>query len=65
MNRYFRTQRPVTTGGYPASEWIDCIVDFPNRVYCEEIRREAWGYIDYRHPLTKQQAEEHKLIEGR
>lgn len=65
MNRYFSTQRPVTPGSYPESEWVDCIVNFPDRVYCEEIKREAWGYIDYRQPLTEQQAEEYELIEGR
>lgn len=40
-------------------------MNFPERVYREEIGREAWGYIDYRLPLTEQQAEEYELIEGR
>ena len=64
MHRYYSTQRPVTPGSYPKKQ-VDCIVNFPERVYCEEIGREAWGYIDYRLPLTEQQAEEYELIEGR
>ena len=63
MHRYGSAQRPVAPGSYP-KEQVDCIVNFPDRVYCEEIGREAWGYIDYRLPLTEQQIEEHELIEG-
>ena len=50
-------------GSYP-KEQVDCIVNFPDRVYCEEIGREAWGYIDYRRPLTARQIEDYELVEG-
>lgn len=62
MHRYYSTQRPVTPGSYP-KEQVDCIVNFPDRVYCEEIGREAWGYIDYRLPLTEQQMMDYELAE--
>lgn len=65
MNRYYSTQRPIAPGSYPAREWVDCIINFPERVYCEEIGREVWGYIDYRQPLTRQQIREYELVEGR
>lgn len=64
MNRYYSTQRPIVPGSYPVGE-VDCVVNFPERVYCEEIGREAWGYIDYRNPITRQQMEDYELIEGR
>lgn len=65
MNRYYSTQRPIVPGSYPAPEWVDCIINFPDRIFCSEIRREAWGYIDYRQPLTTQQIEDYELLEGR
>lgn len=64
MNRYYSTHRPIMPGSYPAGE-VDCIINFPERVYCEEFGREAWGYIDYRNPITRQQMEDYELIEGR
>lgn len=63
MKRYYSTQRPIMPGSYPAGE-VDCIINFPERVFCEEIGREAWGYIDYRQPITSQQAEDYELVEG-
>ena len=39
-------------------------MNFPERVYCEEIGREAWGYIDYREPLENEDIENYELIEG-
>lgn len=64
MNRYFSTQRPIAPGSYPAGE-VDCIINFPDRVYCEEIGRDAWGYIDYRTPEDYQKLKDYELIEGR
>lgn len=64
MNRYYSTRRPVQPGGYPNRESVEEIHSFDTKTFCEEIGREAWGYIDYREPLTKEQAEAYELTLG-
>lgn len=64
MNRYYSTMRPVQPGGYPNRESVEEIYNFDTKTFCEEIGREAWGYIDYREPLTKEQAEAYELTLG-
>ena len=50
--RYYSTQRPITPGSFPrvAFNAVKEIVNFERKTYCEEIGREAWGYIDYEKP---------------
>ena len=62
--RYYSTMRPVQPGGYPNRESVEEIHNFDTKTFCEEIGREAWGYIDYRDPLTKEQAEAYELTLG-
>lgn len=38
------------------------IVNFDARTYCDEIKREAWGYIEYKLPLTPETAADYELI---
>lgn len=64
MNRYYSTMRPVQPGGYPNRDGIEEIHNFDTKTFCEEIGREAWGYIDYREPLTREQAEAYELTLG-
>lgn len=61
--RYYSTQRPVAPGGYPKPQGkATCnIVNFQSRVYVPEIGRQAWGYIEYREPLTQGEAEGYEL----
>ena len=51
--RYYSTQCPITPGSYPEPEnnKITEIHNYENKTYCEEIGREALGYIEYGHPL--------------
>lgn len=62
--RYYSTQRPVAPGSFPkpAGNQIVEIHNFDSRLYCEEIGREAWGYIDYEKPITPKQAVGYELI---
>ena len=53
--RYYSTQRPVGPGTYPRKDGGETIHNFSNKTYCEEIGREAWGYIDYPEPLTEKE----------
>ena len=62
--RYYSTMRPVQPGGYPNRESVEKIYNFDTKIFCGEIGREAWGYIDYREPLTKEQAEAYELTLG-
>lgn len=61
--RYYSTQRPVMPGGFPR-EGDGQIVNFDNKTFCDEIGREAWGYIEYESPLTPEQAEAYELTLG-
>ena len=51
--RYYSTQRPIMPGSYPKPEGngIVTVYNFDNKIYAEEIQREAWGYIEYARPL--------------
>ncbi len=62
MKRYYSTQRPVMPGGFPEKGKVENIVNFDKRKYCAEIEREAWGYIDYKEPLTEKQASNYELV---
>lgn len=64
MNRYYSTQRPVMPGSYPNRDSVEEIHNFDTKTFCEEIGQEAWGYIDYREPLTKEQADAYELTLG-
>ena len=60
--RYFSIHRPVAPGTFPRAEKVVDIVNFDSRVYCEEIGREAWGYIVYRNPITEEDASRYELV---
>lgn len=62
--RYYSTQRPVAPGNYPKPEGNPVleIVNFDHRIHCEEVDREAWGYIKYEYPLTKSEAKRWELV---
>lgn len=59
MYRYYSTLRPITPGAYPkpADNPAMLIHNFDNREYVGKIGREAWGYVEYNNPLTKEQIE--------
>lgn len=62
--RYYSTQRPVMPGSYPKKAAVEEIHNFDNKTFCEEIGREAWGYIDYREELTEAEARSYELIQA-
>ena len=61
--RYYSTQRPITPGSFPrvAFTAVKEIVNFERKTYCEEIGREAWGYIDYEKPLDRYDCNAYEL----
>lgn len=64
--RYYSTQRPVTPGSYPKGQGNKVleIHNFDSRTYCEEIQREAWGYVEYEKPLTEREVADYELTKG-
>jgi len=61
--RYYSTQRPIMPGSYPKPEHnkVLCVHSFDSKTYCEEIDREAWGYIEYDYPLRPESALDYEL----
>ena len=61
--RYYSTQRPVGPGTFPKPDGNKVleIHNFDRKIYCEVIDREAWGYIDYEHPLSSKQEADYEL----
>lgn len=62
--RYYSTQRPVMPGGLPRNMDIEKIENFDTRIFCEEIGREAWGYIEYRSLLSDEEMDLYELTPG-
>lgn len=60
--RYYSTQRPFGPGTYPRQDGTECYINFfGGKIFCEEINREAWGFIEYREPITPEAAAEYEL----
>lgn len=64
---YFSTERPVSIGTYqkPQGNHVDAIVNFDVPIFVAEIGRPAWGYIEYAHPLSAEQAAADELTKGK
>lgn len=64
MTRYYCTQRPVMPGCFPKPQGnkVLGIENFDERTYCKDIKREAWGYIEYEQPLTEKEAASYELV---
>lgn len=61
--RYYSTQRPVGPGTFPKpkdNRVLD-LWNFDKPIFCEQVGREAWGYINYEKPLTQQQTASYEL----
>lgn len=61
--RYYITQRPVAPGTFPIPSGNKAVEihNFTSQIYCEEIGREAWGYIDYEKPIAPEEAASYEL----
>lgn len=60
--RYYSTQRPFGPGTFPKQDGSETITNFDKPTFCEEIGREAWGYIDYKSPLSPELAQDYELM---
>lgn len=64
MVKYYSTQRPILPGGFPSKSEVVKIENFETKLFCEDIGRKAWGYIEYAAELTKEEAEAYELTRG-
>lgn len=64
MFRYYSIMRPVLPGGFPKKELVEKIENFDTKTFCKEIGREAWGCLEYREVLTKEEADACDLVLG-
>ena len=62
--RYYSILRPISLGTYPKYQdnKVLEIVNFDERIYCEDISRDAWGYIEYEKSIDKKDACNYDLI---
>lgn len=60
--RYYSTQRPLMPGCFPRKREVTTLQNFDARTFCEDIGREAWGYIEYAAPLTEKEAQDYELV---
>lgn len=66
--KYYSIERPVAPGTYPKPKDnpVTEVWNFDGPVFCEQISREAWGYVTYEKPLAEDEAAAYDLIpEGR
>ena len=61
MYRYYLTQRPPGPGCFPAG--AVAVGDYQDKIYVPEIRRNAWGWVEYPEPLTPEQIRNYELLE--
>lgn len=59
--RYYSAQRPVMPDSVPKKATVIKIENFDAKTFCKEIGRDAWGFVDYQEPLTKEEAEAYEL----
>lgn len=64
--RYYSTQRPVSFGTYPKPQGnkVLNIENFDERTFCEQVGREAWGYIEYELPVSDVLLKDFELVKA-
>lgn len=62
--KYYSTQRPVMPGSYPKPQGnkVEEICNFDERKFCPEIGEDAWGWIEYKLPLSPVLARDWELV---
>ncbi len=65
--KYFSTQRPVGPGTFPkpAGNKVLDIWNFNGPVFCEQIGREAWGYVVYEKQVPDEMLQSYEMRAGK
>lgn len=64
MNRYYSKLRPVSLGTYPKNNNYINHHNFDDRQFCDDIQDYAWGYVEYSHPLSKEEIDRYDLVDA-
>ena len=59
--KYYSTQRPIMPGCCPRDGVLD-VCNFDKRQFCEEIGRDAWGYVEFNRELTPEELSDYELV---
>lgn len=59
--RYYVTQRPIDIGTIPRTKDSINITAFEDRQEVEEIGRSAYGFVEYREPLSDEEVRDYEL----
>ena len=59
--RYYSVNRPVAPGNFPSLGVVK-VRNFGKRMFCAQINRKAYGYVDYDRPLQQCDLEEYHLV---
>lgn len=62
MYRYYSIKRPLGKNTITLDVKKLNIHSFKDPVYCEEIKKKAWGYIDFEKPIEDSQARKYGLV---
>lgn len=61
LHKYYSILRPVMPGSYPNHDVVQ-VVNFDDRMYCEDIGEKAWGYILFQVPLAEKEVDAYELV---
>lgn len=64
MYRYYSKFRPVSIGTFPKNENYIGFHNYNDRKFCDDIQDNAWGYVEYSHPLTSEEIINYDLIDA-
>lgn len=60
--RYYCLFRPPDLGAVPRGFWN--VESFGERRECREADCQAWGYVEYKHELTRAEIVDYELLYG-
>lgn len=65
--RYYSVHRPVGPGTFPkpAGNKVTNLWNFDRPIFCEQIGREAWGYVDYEKPVPVDMLRSYEMMMGK
>jgi hypothetical protein len=48
----------------PQGNRVLSVENFDERVFCEEIGRDAWGHVEYEKPVSEALLRNYEMVEG-
>lgn len=62
--KYYSIHRPISIGTYPKTKRVIEFCNFDCMQYCPEIKRSAWGWIEYEGELDYKDANNYELLKA-